>query len=155
MSTKTFSDWSQALHGILDDAQAVLKKGGDIDSVFADLKQFIVDSDDTINGVAELDAVARQAMRDLVTNAVADSVADMVSRSADVAGLEKTFSTQGASNNSIAAGLRLEKVRAVLDSSTQTIASLKALAETLPSATDKDAEKVAGQIEDVIDALTK
>lgn len=155
MSAKTFSAFAAALHQILDDARTAIQDKTDIDSVYSDLKEFIVDSDDTIDGVAELDVVARQAMRDLVLDVVGSNLADIASRSADVAGLEKKFSTQSATNSSIAAGLRLEKVKAVIDASTQTVASLKALSDTLPTATDADAVKIATQIKGVIDGITK
>lgn len=155
MSNKTFTDFAASLHEILDEARTVLTDGTDIEPVYNSLKGFIVDSDDTIDGVAELDLVARQAMRDLVVISIGHGVAEIASRSADVAALEKKFSTQSAANNSIAAGLRLEKVKAVLDASTQTVASLKALSDTLPTATDADAAKIAAQIKGVVDALTK
>lgn len=126
-----------------------------IDAVFHAFEDFIVDSDDAVEGVAELDGVARQAMRDLVVSDVANNVAAIASRTADVAELEKRFSTQAGLNNSTAAKLRLERVRAVLDSSTQTIASLRALADSLPSAKEGDAKKIAQQIDDAIATLTK
>ncbi len=153
----SFADWKNSLRELLEAARAAVSARDDraVDDVFGDLENYIVASDDTIPGVAELDRVARQTMRDLVVEAVSRNVQDIADRSADVAELEKRFSTQSAANTSIAAGLRLERVRAVLDSSTQTIASLRALADTLPTASDADAVKLEKQINEVIAALAK
>lgn len=153
----SFEDWKNSLRELLDAARKAVAARDDraVDDAFSDFENYIVASDDTIPGVAELDRVARQAMRDLVVDAVNSNAQAIADRSADVAELEKRFSKQSAANNSIAAGIRLERVRAVLDSSTQTIASLRALAEALPSATDTDAAKLEKQINDVIAALGK
>jgi adenine-specific DNA methylase len=153
----SFDDWKTSLRELLDDARKAVNANDDdaVDAVYGDLENFIVASDDTIAGVAELDRVARQTMRDLVVDAVQRNVQAIADRTADVAELEKRFAKESAANNSIAAGLRLERVRAVLDASTQTIASLRALAEALPTATDPDAAKLEKQINDVIAALGK
>lgn len=153
----SFDDWKTSLRELLDAARAALNAGDDqaVDDIYSDLENYIVASDDTVPGVAELDRVARQTMRDLVVEAASRNVQTIADRTADVAELEKRFAKQSAANNSIAAGLRLERVREVLDASTQTIASLHALVETLPTATDAGAAKLEKQINDVIAALGK
>ena len=153
----SFEDWKNSLRELLESARAAVAAGDErtADDVYRDLENYIIASDDTVDGVAELDRVARQTMRDLVVDAVSRNVQDIADRTADVAQLGKRFLQQGAANTSIAAGLRLERVRAVLDSSTQTIASLRALADTLPTANSADASKLEKQINDVIAALAK
>lgn len=155
--SKTLDQYTQQLRRLLDDAKKAMQDGDTtaVDDAFSAFDAFIVDSDNAINGVAELDAVARQAMRDITVADISNNVAAIASRTAEVAALQKRFSTIAGANNSIAANLRLEKVRDLLNSSTQTIASLRALAETLPTATDADAKKIAQQIDDVIGGLSK
>lgn len=153
----SFEDWKISLRELLDAARQAIRDEDEqaVEDAYGDLENFIVASDDTIPGVAELDRVARQTMRDLVVDAVNTNVQTIADRTADVAELEKRFSKQSAANNSIAAGIRLERVRAVLDASTQSIASLRALAEVLPAATDADAARLAKQINEVIATLGK
>jgi hypothetical protein len=153
----SFKDWKSSLRALLDLARAAIVDADDqaVEDVYRDLENYIIASDDTIPGVAELDLIARQTMRDLVVASVARNVQAIADRTADVAELEKRFSKQSAVNNSIAADLRLQRVRAVLDAGTQAITSLRALSESLPSATDSEAARLEKQITLAIAALNK
>ena len=153
----SFKDWKSSLRELLDLAREAIVTADDqaVEDVYRDLENYIVASDDTIPGVAELDLIARQTMRDLVVASVARNVQAIADRTADVAELEKRFSKQSAINNSIAADLRLQRVRAVLDAGTQAITSLRALSESLPSATDTEAARLEKQITLAIAALNK
>ncbi len=157
MNYQSFDECAAALNRLLDRARKAIAAADDdaADAVFSSLRGFLVDSPDTIDGVKELDVVARQTMRDITVDVVSRSVQSIVDRTADVARLQKQFAKQGATNNSIAAGLRLERVRAVLDSGAQTIAALKGLKDMLPADGDANIAKIAEQIDEVVAALSK
>lgn len=153
----SFADWKTSLRELLDDARKAVEQNDDraVERVYGRIEQFIVASDDTVAGVTELDGVARETMRDLIVSAVKRDVKDIADRMADIAELEKRFANRSAVNSSTAAALRLERVRAALDHTTQTIASLRALSESLPTELGGDAAKIDQQIQDVIAALAK
>ena len=117
------------------------------------LADFIAETDDRISGVIELDTVASNAMRDVTLARLDQSlVKNLSDRSAEVAGLVKTFSNQAAVNNSEAAKLRLERVKAVLDAGTTVVAEFKKLADTVDTS-NPDGKKLAKALNDAIGAV--
>jgi len=128
-------------------------KDGDMKASHRELADFIAGSDDRIPGVIELDTVATNAMRDVTLARLDQSlVKNLSDRSAEVAGLVKTFSNQAAVNNSEASKLRLERVKAVLDAGTTLVAEFNKLADGVDTS-NPDGKKLAKALNDAIGAV--
>lgn len=155
MPEKNFDDYAAELEKLVDAAREAILSGdvGRMKAAHAALGDFTSNSDDLIHGIIELDGVASQAMRDVTLARLDQSlVQNLSARSADIARLVKTFSSQSAVNNSAASALRLERIQAVLEAGTSAVAELRKLAEIVDTAT-ADGKKLAGTLQDAIDAV--
>lgn len=152
---KTFEQYADDLEERLDGARDACA-GGDLAAMkaaHADLADFIANSDDSIHGVIELDDVASNAMRDVTLARLDQSlVKDLSERSADVARLVKTFSTQSADNESAASKLRLERATAVVNTAIGFVDEMKQLAAAVDDGT-AEGKKLVTMLKDAINAV--
>lgn len=154
---KTFEDYAEQLEKNLESARDAIIAGVDarMKACHAALRKFQEDSDDRITGVAELDEVAQNAMRDVTLARLDQSMVQNLSeRSGEIANLIKRFSTQSAINSSAASALRLERVKALLDASTTAVDELKKFADTIDASTT-DGKKLADALADAVSAVVK
>jgi hypothetical protein len=153
---KTFDDYASDLKGLIDEAREAIL-GGDqsaMKDAHGALGDFIANSDDTIHGVIELDNVASNTMQDVTLARLDQSlVKNLSARSADVERLIKTISGQSAVNNSAAASIRLERVKALLDAGTTAVNELKKFADTVDTSS-ASGDKLAKLLTDAIAAVT-
>jgi hypothetical protein len=152
---KTFDNLAVDLEKLVEQAREAILTGDDarMKSSHGDLAEFIADSDDQIPGVIELDNVASNTMRDVTLARLDQSlVKNLSERSADVARLVKTFSSQSSANNSAASALRLERAKALLDAGTTAVAELKKFADTVDTST-LDGKKLSKALNDAISAV--
>lgn len=151
----TFDDFATDLEKAVETAREAILAGNQarMKSAHSALADFIANSDDRIDGVIELDDIASKTMRD-VTLARLDQalVQNLSERSAEIARLIKTISTQAASNSSAAATLRLERTKALLAASATAVDELKKFADTVDDST-ADGKKLAKSLTDAIDAV--
>lgn len=155
MPPTTFDDFAADLEQRLEDARDACASGDqdEMKDAHASLAKFIAGSDDTVHGVIELDDVAADAMRDVTLARLDQSlVTELSKRSADVARLVKTFSTQSADNLSAASKLRLERAKAVVTTAIGFVDELKQLAAAVDDAT-ADGAKLAKALQDAIAAV--
>ncbi len=146
--------WQRKLQELLDAATQVAAND-DLSQrlgVHRRLSDFIANSPDTIDGVGDLDIIARSAMRQLLLATVSERLGGISDRTADLALLTKQFSRAAADARTAASSIRLERAKRVVDGSTQLIADLSALRESVGQLED-DPDKVAERIERVISAV--
>lgn len=149
-----FDGWQRKLQELLDAATQVAatddlsKRLG----VHRRLSEFIANSPDTDEGVGDLDIIARSAMRQLLLATVAERLGGISDRTADLALLTKQFSRAASDARAAAGSIRLERAKRVVDGSTQLIADLSALRESVGQL-ENDPDKVAERIERVISAV--
>ena len=152
---KTFDDYAADLKALVAEASEAILADNDPDmkSAHDELEDFISASDDNVHGVIELDTVATSTMRDLALARLEQSLGSNVSdRSADIARLIKTFSTQASVNNSAASAIKLERVKALLDASTTAVSELKKFADTVDTS-NPDGKKIAKALGDAVAAV--
>lgn len=154
MAMETFEDHARELTSLLADAEASAQSGDRprMKRARAALLGFITQSNDLVDGVSELDQVARDAFRDLVLSAIEEIVAGLAERTADVAALTKRFATQGAANTSAAAAIRLEHAREVASAAITLVGELRALRARLDGGVPGSDELVA-LIERALEAI--
>jgi hypothetical protein len=153
---QTFDDYASNLKTLIDSAREAILEGdqGKMKAAHQDLGSFIANSDDSLHGVIELDDIASNTMRDITLARLDNAlVTNLSERSADVERLIKTISTQSATNNSAAAALRLERVKALLDAGTNVISELKKFADTVDTS-DPDGKKLAKALSEAVAAVT-
>ena len=152
---KTFDDYADALKGLIDQAREAILSGDQpaMKAAHQRLGGFIADSDDTIHGVIELDEVASTTMQDVTLARLDQSlVKNLSKRSADIERLIKTISNQSAINNSAAAAIRLERVKAVLDAGTTVVNELQKFADTVDTS-NPGGKKLAKCLDEAIAAV--
>ena len=152
---KTFDDYADDLDDLIDKAREAILEGNlpAMKSAHQKLKEFSASSDDKIHGVIELDDVASSTMQDVTLARLDQSlVKNLSARSADIARLIKTFSDGSRVNNSAAASIRLERVKALLDAGTTAVTELKKFADSV-DATDPEGKKLAKALADAIAAV--
>ena len=152
---KDFDNYAAALEKIVEEArEAILANDNSaMKTAHNDLADFIADSDDRIDGVIELDDIASKAMRDLTLARLDQSlVKNLSERSADIARLVKTISSQSSTNNSTASALRLERAKALLDASTTAVDELNKFADIVDDST-ADGKKLGKALDDAIAAV--
>lgn len=152
---KTFDNYAADLETLVENAREAILAGADtrMKASHTNLAAFIAGSDDRVPGIIELDTIASNAMRDITLARLDQSlVKNLSERSADIARLIKTISTQSTATNSAASALRLERAKALLDASTMAVDALKKFADTVDSATS-DGNNLAKALNDAIAAV--
>jgi len=151
----TFDDYAADLEKLVGNAREAILAGNDarMKAAHAALAGFIGDSDDRIPGVIELDDIASDAMRDVTLGRLDQAlVKNLSERSADIARLTKTISTQSAVNDTAASALRFERAKALLGAATTAVDELKKFADTIDTST-ADGKKLAKTLSDAVDAV--
>lgn len=148
---QTFDDWSAALDRILGQARMALKSGdtpgrADVQQQLAD---YIAHSPNRL--AAELDAIARRTMDDLVDSAIDDALGSLATRSAELSLHAKTIADIAGAAEQRARSIRLERARAVVDAATSTVQSLAGLRQSLGDAADD--KLVADKIDKAVKAI--
>lgn len=152
---KSFDKCADELKGILADAEAAVAGGvrGPMLTARDALIAFVENSDNRVDGVTELDEVASTARRDVSLGLLGQGlVADIGSRTGEVASLVKRFSTQSATNTSAAATLRFERTRALSDAALVMMDELKKFGE-LADASTVDGRKLTKALQAAIEAI--
>ena len=152
---KTFDNYAADLERLVGNAREAILAGDDtrMKAAHADMAAFIADSDDRIPGVIELDNIASNTIRDVTLARLDQSlVKNLSERSADIARLIKTISTQSTATNSAASALRLERAKALLDASTTAVDELKKFVDTVDGSTS-DGQNLAKALNDAIVAV--
>jgi hypothetical protein len=152
---KNFDNYAADLEKLVEQAREAILAGNDprMKTTHSGLAAFITDSDDRIDGVSELDDIASHTMRDVTLARLDQSlVKNLSERSADIARLVKTISSQSSANNSAAAALRLERAKALLDAGTTAVDELKKFADIVDTSTP-DGKKLAKSLGDAIAAV--
>lgn len=156
MPSKTFDQYADELKDVLDAAESAVRSTSEPKMARArdTLRAFVESSNDLVPGVIELDNVAANARRDIVLVLLGSALeADIGSRTDEVSRLVKRFSSQAATNNSQAAALRLERVRALTDASLLVVSELKKFNEQVDASTP-DGRRIAKAIQSAIDAVS-
>lgn len=148
---QTFDHWSAELDRILVQARVVLKSGDtqgrtDVQDQLAD---YIAHSPNRL--AAELDAIARRAMDDMLESAITDALGSLATRSAELSLHAKTFADIAGAAEQRARSIRLERARAVVDAATSTVQSLAGLRQSLGDAADD--KLVAEKIDKAVKAI--
>jgi hypothetical protein len=152
---KNFDRYATDLEALVEKAREAILASDEprMKSVHTDLAAFIADSDDRIDGVSELDDIASNTMRDVTLARLDRSlVRNLSERSADIARLVKTISSQATANNSAAAAIRLERAKALLDAGTTAVDELKKFADIVDTSS-ADGRKLAKSLGDAIAAV--
>jgi hypothetical protein len=152
---KTFDDYADDLKALVDQAREAILRGDQaaMKASHKKIGEFIAASDDTVDGVIELDDVASNTMQDVTLARLDQSlVKNLSKRSADIERLIKTISGQSTANNSAAATLRLQRAKALLDAGTTAVHELQKFAETVDTASP-DGKKLAKALDDAITAV--
>ena len=130
----TYGDWAGVLDRLLTDAH---------DAVAADdrdqkrdaqraLKEFIDNCASPVKA-SELDEIATQAINNIFEATLDKAMAEIGSRTAELANLTKEIKVVTDTANKDAASIRLEKARQVVSSTVQAIEALKDLRQSLKS----------------------
>jgi hypothetical protein len=106
----------------------------------------------------EMDRIARQCHDALLLGAIQERVAEIMSRTAELAALRKKFEHQTTANLQSAASIRLERVRKVFESTTVAVAAMgdlkKELDRTIEAgAATADITALAAQVGGLIERL--
>lgn len=152
---KTFDNYASDLKDLIDQAREDILKGDQpaMKAAHQQLGDFIANSDDTIHGVIELDDVASNTMQDVTLARLDQSLVKNLSiRSADIERLIKAISGQIKVNNSAAAAIRLERVKALLDAGTTAVNELQKFADLVDTASP-DGKKLARALADAVAAV--
>ncbi|HKE02213.1 MAG TPA: hypothetical protein VKE69_14440 [Planctomycetota bacterium] len=152
---KTFDDYASDLEVLLGGAHDAMAARDDalMKAAHGDLAAFIAESNDLVPGVIELDDVASHSMRDITLVRLGKALdEDLDATSADLARLVKQFSNQAAVNDSAAAALRLERVKAVTDAAITAVDEMKKLRDAVDETTP-DGKKLVKALRDAIDAV--
>lgn len=103
----------------------------------------------------DMDRIAKEAHDALLLGTIQERVAGIMSRTAELATLRKSIDARAEANRQAAASIRLEKVRRVVDATTEAVTALKALQGHLESSDDvNDGAKVMALLKDVDKAIT-
>jgi len=122
--------------------------------VAALLAGFIQESWPQTAEMDKLDGLAQQTVNDLMLATIDERLGAIASRTTDFVKLAKELNGAAAGAESAAASIRLEGVKSLIDSTTQTIASAKALAASLDESA-QDEKKIVDLIERTITAVEK
>ncbi len=148
---ESFSDWSETLHDILNDATVALQSD-DLSnkvSVQKELNTFIMKSPNNITG--QLDDIARRAINDIFKTAIQKSLGSIASRTADLSSLTKSINYISNKTESAAKSIRLERVDKFIISSTDLIRTLNDLKVTVTESDDTEA--LQGKIDKALKAV--
>lgn len=127
---QTLADWTSELEALLKEARAVAETGDDAArrATAGKLTDFVVR---THRGqpseratFKELDRIATEAGLGLLVEAVQDRVSRLVVRTAEFVTLRKELEGQADVNEAVASALRLQRIKRVVESSTDFIAHL-------------------------------
>ena len=102
----------------------------------------------------QLDDLAQQTVTSLMMADIDERLGAIVSRTTEHAKLTKDFEAVSERNESAADSIRLKSVQHLIDATTQTIASAKALARSLDTS-NIDEKKMAALIEETVGAVEK
>jgi hypothetical protein len=122
--------------------------------VAAFLAGFIQESWPQTAEMDKLDALAQQTVNDLMLATIDERLGAIASRTTDFVKLAKELDGAAAGAESAAASIRLEGVKNLIDSTTQTIASAKALAASLDESV-QDEKKIADLVERTVAAVER
>jgi hypothetical protein len=102
----------------------------------------------------KLDDLARQTVNSLMLTDMDQRLGAIASRTAAYAKLAKDIEAAAERNETAAASIRLQGIRQLIDATTQTIASARALAASLDSSKPGD-KKIATLVEETVAAVEK
>ena len=128
----TYQDWADALDAILTKAHDAIAVNNVPNKLAAQrqLKAFIDNCSAPVKA-RELDDIATAAIHNIFEDTLEKAMAEIGSRTAELAALTKRINAVTDDANQDAAILRLEKARMVVDTTLQTVAALNTLKQTL------------------------
>jgi len=153
-SLRSFEDWSGALDRLLAEAERVIREGDNNERVKVqqELRAFRRKSPPT-TALTRLDAVAREAVRDIAIQSVDEALIAIADRSNELDDLILELRSAAGAANRSASLINLESPTAIATSLTETIGAFKNLREEFADA--ENAEDVAKRLETAINAITK
>lgn len=154
-ASKTFDEYADALKSLLAGAEAAAAAGdrAEMEAAREGLEAFVEDSDDTVDGVLELDEVASKARRDVVLSLLRGAmVDDLAARTPEVSALIKKFAGAAEVNDSKAAAIRLERIRKVTGAAITLVDELKKFSD-LNDDSSADGRRLAAALKTAIDAV--
>jgi hypothetical protein len=151
---KGVTEWLPELKQLLAEAQeaALVSDIKPRLRVAAFLTGFIQESWPQSAEMDKLDDLAGETVSDLMIATIEDRLAAIARRTADFVKVEKDLNAAAERGESLAEAIRLEHIRSVIDATTQTIASAKALAAAL-NESEVDQKKLAARISKTIRAI--
>lgn len=155
-SLNTLDAWRQELQTLLDEAREVSSQD-DFQkrlNVAEYLTGFIQESFPQTEEMDALDALAEQAVEDILLPTIDDRLAAIASRTAEYVAISKSFDAAAEKAEAMAGEIRLQNIKSVIDATTQTIASAKSLADSL-DASKADEKEIAALIDKAIKAVEK
>ena len=147
----TPADWEGALRALLAEADGALRAGNAVarDRVKVDLIAFVDESPNAIAG--KLDSLALEAVKALSKAGIEGAIADIESRSADLARLTAALDRASGDNAAAASSIRLEWARKSVDSITCAVEALDGLRGSLREGNVD--ENLATRVEGLLAAL--
>lgn len=143
---KTYADWSGKLAELLDEAHDAIAAGDVNKKLEAQraLNEFIDNCASPVKG-AQLDDIASRAIGNIFEATLDQAMKELGSRTAELTSLTKEVSAIADHVSETADALRLEKVRAVVDATSQALDAVKTLKQQLGSK-QPDKQKVADSL---------
>lgn len=147
------ADWVNELDQLLAEARDASASNDEASrrSVSRKLTDFVVRTPrggpDERAGMKQIDRIAAEAAIGLLMQSIQERVANIASRTSDFVSLRKDLEGQAETNEATAAVLRLDRVKKVVDTSTELVREMKDLANTYREADEEDlAKKLEGVV---------
>lgn len=151
-SLSTFTDWSDKLADMLDEAAAATKAKDDRErlSIAARLRAFVKASPPLMDGSAQLDAIALNGAAMLGDSVINDAIERIRGRTAEFMALKKQIDAVTDKAERDAAMVRLEPARAAVDSLTAAVRALQDFDAVLKDGTD---DELKGKITTILKSI--
>ena len=138
--------WRRKLEELLREAEQAARDEERRFAVAARLREFVRNSGPQVDAIVRLDDVAAGTVRALMGRTIDERLAELASRSVELARLSKTIEATAADAGAAAGSILLVRTRAVVDSLTRSVEAVTALRAIIDSggAADLVAQVEAG-----------
>lgn len=152
MNWNTFEDCANLLQTLLNQAHDAVADG-DVPKKVAAQKSLRGFIDNCVSSKSdEMDDIATQAINNIFEATLDKALAEIGSRTAELAGLTKSLKTVTGAANSTAALIRLDQARKVIDTTVGAVDALKSLRQSLKS-NQPDEKQLADSITTLINSI--
>jgi hypothetical protein len=142
--------WRRKLEELLREAEQAARDEERRFAVAARLREFVRNSGPQVDAIVRLDDVAAGTVRALMSRTIDERLAELASRSVELARLSKTIEATAADAGAAAGSILLVRTRAVVDSLTRSVEAVTALRAIIDSGGEAD---LVAQVEAGLAAL--